>query len=181
MQLPDPDFTAWRTSIVAPRIIFVSPATSTNLGLDLCLNQAELDAERLRTLDKIFAILPPKKEAYDSAKRYFEQFDWFFPVIHRETFFAELERYWQMYEAGRRHEVDPAWLALYTIILALSCDESMALAVVSSPGEKGDWKSQGASYHAAAQKLLMLADTFGRPQVRAIQYASLPRTSETFS
>ncbi|BGP24434.1 hypothetical protein JCM10295v2_003347 [Rhodotorula toruloides] len=173
MQLPEPDFTAWRTSILAPRIIFVSPATSTNLGLDLCLNQAELDSERLRTLDKIFAILPPKREAYDSAQRYFESFDWFFPVIHRETFFAELERYWQMCEAGKRHEVDPAWLALYTIILALSCDESMAMTVVSSPEERCDWKSQGASYHAASQKLLMLADAFGRPQVRAIQVTIL--------
>lgn len=54
-------------------------------------------------------------------KQYFHQYEWFFAVLHKETFLCEVDRFWQMYPA-RRYEVDPAWLAVLFSVRGLSSD-----------------------------------------------------------
>ncbi|BGP47966.1 hypothetical protein JCM10450v2_003835 [Rhodotorula kratochvilovae] len=163
------DLTRMLTSIVAPRVVYTGPSLSTNLGLDPCFSQEELDSERIRLLDKIYRQLPDKKESKEAVDRYFCQFDWFFSILHHDTWWAEYERFWEMVEGGRKFEVDPAWLAMYCFILALSSDESMHLACPSTPEATSAWEDQSAKYQACAQKLIMLADPFGRPQARLVQ------------
>ncbi|GAA6049643.1 hypothetical protein JCM3770_005050 [Rhodotorula araucariae] len=170
LQQPEkPDLTRMYTSIVAPRVVYTGPSLSTNLGLDPCFSQEELDAERIRLLDKIYHQLPNKKESKEAVDRYFCQFDWFFSILHHETWWAEYERFWEMVEGGRKYEVDPAWLAIYCFILALSSDESMHLTCPSTPEASSAWEDQSARYQACAQKLILLADPFGRPQARLVQ------------
>ncbi|GAA5904148.1 hypothetical protein JCM8208_003460 [Rhodotorula glutinis] len=170
LQQPDhPDLTSMLTSIVAPRVVYTNPSVSSNLGLDPCFSQEELDAERLRVLDKIYAQLPNKRDCDVAVDRYFLQFDWFFSILHHATWKAEYARFWEMLESGRKYEVDPAWLAILYLLLALSSDESMHLAAPSTPEESSAWEEQSARYHACAQKLALLADPFGRPQARMLQ------------
>lgn len=117
LQQPDNrDLTRMLTSIVAPRVVYTGPSVSSNLGLDPCFSQADLDAERLRVLDKVYAQLPNQRECKVSVDRYLTQFDWFFSILHHATWWAEYERFWEMYEQGRKYEVDPAWLAVLFLV-----------------------------------------------------------------
>ncbi|BGP15892.1 hypothetical protein JCM10213v2_003884 [Rhodosporidiobolus nylandii] len=163
------EFTAALTSIVAPRVLYTEPATSTNLGLDLCFSQEELDAARRTTLEKVYRLLPSKKECYELIRRYLLHMDWFFSLLHHATFEAEVKRFWEMVEAGRRYEVDPAWLALFYLVLALASDQSMQMSLNSPRSNPEDWAERGAALQAGAQKLLYLSDCHGKPQVRVIQ------------
>ncbi|GJN89171.1 hypothetical protein Rhopal_002145-T1 [Rhodotorula paludigena] len=152
-QTGTPDLTPMLTTIVAPRVIYVTPATPTNLGLDPCFSQAELDAEYKRTMEKIYTHLPDKRRSRQMVEQYFEQFDWFFTILHHKTFWAENDRFWEMVEGGRKLEVDPTWLAIYFLILALSCDESMHIANPGTPDESGVWEEESAKFHAFAVRV----------------------------
>ncbi|GAA6027373.1 hypothetical protein JCM8097_007805 [Rhodosporidiobolus ruineniae] len=167
---PSGQLTAALTCIVAPKIVYVDPASSTNIGLDLCFSQAELDNERLRTLEKIYRLLPARQVCASLIQSYYSHFEWFFALLHHSTFDAEVVAFWEMVDSGRKYEVDPAWLALFYLVLALASDNSIHLSF-DSPSEfdTGAWYNRGDQLHAAAQKLLLLADAFGTPQVRVIQ------------
>ncbi|GAA5842582.1 hypothetical protein JCM11251_004909 [Rhodosporidiobolus azoricus] len=164
-----PELTSALTCIMAPRITYVEPGTSTNLGLDLCYSQQELDTERLRTLEKVYRLLPSKEQAFQLVKRYYAQFEWFFTLIHHPSLEAEIVHFYEMVEKGRRYEVDPAWLALFYLILALASDSTMHMTFDSPMSDAGEWLDRGAALQAAATKLMYLSDCFGKPQVRVIQ------------
>ncbi|GAA5873880.1 hypothetical protein JCM8547_008629 [Rhodosporidiobolus lusitaniae] len=164
-----PELTAAYTCINSPKILYVDPATSTNLGLDLCFNQEELDAERYRTVERIYKLLPSKQDSYTLIRRYFSQFEWFFALLHHGSFFAEVDKFWELHDAGRKHEVDPAWLATFYLVMALAADDSVHMSFDSPLAASENWLERGAALQAAAQKLLHLSDPFGRPQVRVIQ------------
>lgn len=53
--------------------------------------------------------------------QFFHRYEWFFAVLHRPTFMCEVERFLQMYETGRRYEIDPAWLSLLFSVSLLAC------------------------------------------------------------
>lgn len=145
-QTGTPDLTPMLTTIVAPRVIYVTPATPTNLGLDPCFSQAELDAEYKRTMEKIYTHLPDKRRSRqmvdqvrtstcsgpgrlsdpEATRQYFEQFDWFFTILHHKTFWAENDRFWEMVEGGRKLEVDPTWLAIYFLVRCSAWTPSIA-------------------------------------------------------
>ncbi|GAA5908273.1 hypothetical protein JCM6882_006789 [Rhodosporidiobolus microsporus] len=163
-----PELTPALTSIIAPRVVWVEPATSTNLGLDICYNQEELDAERLRALEKVYRLLPTKEQACSLIKRYYAQFEWFFALLHHPSFEAEVVQFYEMVEKGRRYEVDPAWLALFYLVLALASDQTMHMNFDSPMSDPGEWLDKGAALQAAATKLMYLSDCFGKPQVRII-------------
>ena len=48
--------------------------------------------------------------------QYFESIDWLFQVLHRVSFDAEHDKYWEMVIVSRQHDVDPVWLALYSMV-----------------------------------------------------------------
>ncbi|GAA5897588.1 hypothetical protein JCM5296_003731 [Sporobolomyces johnsonii] len=169
---PDAELTSALTSIVAPQFNYVDPSSATNLGLNLVFSQEEMLEERARALSKVYSVLPNKEESYKALDRYRDAFHWFFTVLHLPSLYAEHDRYWEMVEAGRRDEVDPAWLALYCLIVALGCDHNISIPVGNDEPEpavgsfgSGFTKQEKAMYlYAAAQKLLWLADPFGKPQ-----------------
>ncbi|GAA5923190.1 hypothetical protein JCM1841_005923 [Sporobolomyces salmonicolor] len=172
MFAPHAELTSALTCIVAPRFNYVDPSSATNLGLNLVFSQEELLEERARALSKVYSIMPNKEESYKALERYRDAFHWFFTVLHLPSLYAEHDRYWEMVEAGRRDEVDPAWMALYCLIIALGCDHNIIMPVGTDEPEpavgsfgSGFTKQDRATYlYAAAQKLLWLADPFGKPQ-----------------
>jgi hypothetical protein len=58
-----PELTRAFTSITAPLPIYHDASSATNLGLDMCYSQEELDSERVRALERVFRILPNKEDA----------------------------------------------------------------------------------------------------------------------
>ncbi|GAA6010723.1 hypothetical protein JCM11491_002915 [Sporobolomyces phaffii] len=168
------------TSILAPPPVWVDASSATRLGLDLVLTEAEFLDERKHALEKIFRILPNKADSYKSFERYEKGFHWMFTCLHLPTLKAEHQKYWEMTEAGRRDEVDPAWLAVYTLVLALSWNDSSHLSPwmtansrPESPEELARKERETSAFYAASQKLLLLADPQGRPQVRVMQCVML--------
>ncbi|GAA5839527.1 hypothetical protein JCM5353_002777 [Sporobolomyces roseus] len=164
------------TSILAPRPIWVDSSTSTKMGLDLCFTETEFHEERKRTLDKIFTILPNKADSHKAVDRYEKGFHWMFPSLHMPSLRAEHKKYWEMVESGRRDDIDPGWLAVYAVMLALSWDDSAQIlpemffdGSKDSPEAKAKKEHEALSYYAVSQKLILLADPYGKPQVRFIQ------------
>ncbi|GAA6062125.1 hypothetical protein JCM10212_003160 [Sporobolomyces blumeae] len=169
-----PEYTDALTSIVAPRPVFTDPFSATKLGLDLCFTESDFLAERHRVLDSIFRFFPDKETSYAALRSYEQGFAWIFNIIHMPTLYAEHKRYWEMVEAGRRDEVDPAWLANYALILALSRDKSTHLRPVSEISESNPaLEQESLALYAAAQRLILLADPYGRPQIRIVYFTFL--------
>ncbi|KAM0750481.1 hypothetical protein T439DRAFT_326448 [Meredithblackwellia eburnea MCA 4105] len=158
------------TSIVAPK---VNPeaafSCSVQLGLDYGLPVEEVEAARRAAVAKVLVDFPEKEMSLYLVRKYYEDFDWIHHLVFQRTFEAELERYWEMHAEGRETEIDPLWFSLYAMIIALSLD---GLRTRSLPGDEGWFQDFPASYalrwYAAAQRLLILGDWLGTPQVRSI-------------
>ncbi|GAA5958954.1 hypothetical protein JCM8115_000702 [Rhodotorula mucilaginosa] len=163
----DPDMTAWRTSIRRKAPVYVNPASGVNIGLDLCYSQADLDQQVRQCYDRVYKLLPEREKCVRLVHHYFHQYEWFFAVLHKETFLCEVDRFWQMYPA-RRYEVDPAWLAILFSVLALASDEAGQASDAQSPDTDQILADHGTPLHAAAQRMFLLSDPGGKAQIRTI-------------
>ncbi|GAA5871056.1 hypothetical protein JCM3774_005099 [Rhodotorula dairenensis] len=163
----DPDLTEWRTSIRRKSPVYVNPASGVNIGLDLCYSQADLDQQVRLCYDRVYKLLPEKEKCVRLVHHYFHQYEWFFAILHKETFLCELDRFWVMYPA-RRYEVDPAWLAILFSVLALASDEASQASDAQSPDTDQVLADVGTPLHAAAQRMFVLSDPGGKAQVRTI-------------
>jgi len=138
------ELTAWRTSIVAPPLVYEGPWSASAIGLDFCSNLDEMRAAKERALGSVWPFMPDKSLSFKLVRAYFDevrslsrsfflprvepdlqqltswcvctQIDWLHMVLHRESFEAEHERAWDMLEAGRGNEIDPMWLACYFMV-----------------------------------------------------------------
>ncbi|BGP39933.1 hypothetical protein JCM10449v2_003891 [Rhodotorula kratochvilovae] len=163
------ELTAWRTSVVAPPLVYEGPWSAAAIGLDFCSNLEEMRAAKERSLASIWPFLPEKTLSYKLVQAYFDEIDWLHMVFHRQCFEAEHERVWGMLEAGRANEVDPMWLACYFMVLALAVDglRCQKTQLVLTPEERARCATH--TWFALSQRLLQLGDGTGRPQVRYIQ------------
>jgi hypothetical protein len=110
-------------------------------------------------------------------------------MLHQPSFNAEVEKFYEMVESGRKYEVDPAWLAMFYLVrllfppseryrlpreqvIALASDDSLHMSFSSPLSVDEDWVVKGRTLQGAAQRLMYLADCMGRPQVRIIQSVS---------
>lgn len=87
-------------------------------------------------------------------------------ILHRDTFIAEHDFYWDLVATGRQLEACPIWLALYSIVLALAHDGSLAEFDQDEENRKNP--IQATKLYAVSHRLLDLGDWRGRPQVRSI-------------
>jgi hypothetical protein len=67
------ELTSYRTSIVAPPLVFEGPWTASAIGLDMCFNLEEMKTARSRSLATIFAQLPDKALSYKLVDKYFQE------------------------------------------------------------------------------------------------------------
>ncbi|GAA5981692.1 hypothetical protein JCM10908_004568 [Rhodotorula pacifica] len=170
----DPELTPWRTSIRRQPPVYVNPASGVNIGLDICYSQADLDQQVRQVYDRVYKLLPEQEKCMRLIRHYFRQYEWFFAVLHQDTFLSEVDRFWQMYSTNR-YEVDPAWLAILFSVLALASDEASHNSDTlsqnydaQSPDIDQVLVDLGTPLHAAAQRMHTLSDPGGRPQVRTI-------------
>ncbi|EQL01874.1 Zn(II)2Cys6 transcription factor [Ophiocordyceps sinensis CO18] len=69
-------------------------------------------------LPEVISVLPDKVQADVLLARYFECVDPVYPMIHRQTFYADYEHFWQL-GAQERDEMDAAFIGLIFVMLAL--------------------------------------------------------------
>lgn len=103
--------------IVARPIMYeTDPWISVDMGLDIGISVADLPAARAAALEKIYALFPTKDESYHLVKEYFGTIAWLQQTLDEAAFMAELDRFWEMCESGRKLDVCPTWLSLYSMV-----------------------------------------------------------------
>ncbi|GJN87791.1 hypothetical protein Rhopal_000746-T1 [Rhodotorula paludigena] len=163
-----PEPTKELTSILASPIPFVDASSAVVLGLDFCTTAEEMYAQRAQALDKVFATFPQEELSRALVRTYFESVAWFYHVLHEPAFLAEHDRYWEMVAQGRRHEVDPAWLATYCMVVALGLSSTPPNEVLPKL-PFGQRSETCLAWYAAAVRLFQLSGSARRPQFRNVQ------------
>ncbi|BGP13177.1 hypothetical protein JCM10213v2_001096 [Rhodosporidiobolus nylandii] len=167
-----PEPTGEATSILSPPLVFAGPQSAVALGLELCFTEEQMYAQRDAALDSLFALVPSQDVSYSLLQRYIDGVAWFYNVLHIPAFLAEHGRFWEMVPARRRNDVDPAWLSLYFMVLALGLDAAQS-AGPSLDLPFSDRTESTRRWYAAALRCFHLSDWARRPQFRLVQVTVL--------
>lgn len=112
-------------------------------------------------LPEVISVLPDKVQADSLVARYFECVDPVYPMIHRQTFYADYEHFWRM-KTDERNKMDPSFIALIFVILALGTQ------FVSSTTPK-DRKQTAEFYASASNQALRMFSYLSSASIRSIQ------------
>lgn len=112
-------------------------------------------------LPEVVSVLPDKIQADILVARYFECVDPVYPMIHRQTFYADYEHFWRM-GTEERNKMDPAFVALIFVILALSTQ----FVTATTPKER---KQTAEFYASASNQALRMSSYLSSASLRSIQ------------
>lgn len=112
-------------------------------------------------LPEVISVLPEKLQADILINRYFECVDPVYPMIHRQTFYADYEHFWRMADKDKT-EVDAAFVALIFVMLALGTQ----FVTTTSPEER---KQTAEFYASASNQALRMFSYLSNASSRSIQ------------
>jgi hypothetical protein len=113
-------------------------------------------------LPEVISVLPEKIQADILLGRYFECVDPVYPMIHRQTFYADYEHFWQMGQP-EKSEVDGAFVALIFVMLALG---TQFVTTSTTPRER---KQTAEFYASASNQALRVSSYLSKASLRSIQ------------
>lgn len=113
-------------------------------------------------LPEVVSVLPDKIQADILLSRYFECVDPVYPMIHRQTFYADYEHFWQMSQS-EKNQVDSSFVALIFVMLALG---TQFVTTSTSPCER---KQTAEFYASASNQALRIASYLSKASLRSIQ------------
>lgn len=171
-----PEFTSALTYINEQ---LASPADDNaywGLSLDTQLPTSlnDIVAYRKSAIDRLLVHLPSPAQSAYLAQLFYEKVHWRFHIVHFPAFVAEMDKFQQMLGQGRQAELDPLWLAVFFMIMALGLGSRPT---ASAPDQSDPfWASDVDEldkltkvFHFASIKSLQLGDYMGRPRLRTIQ------------
>ncbi len=112
-------------------------------------------------LSETISVLPEKLSANLILERYFESVDPVYPMIHRQTFYADYEHFWSLTPAERASQ-DPALVALIFAMLAMG----LQFVTSNSPGER---QQTSEFYASASNQSLRLSSYLNKTSIRSMQ------------
>lgn len=112
-------------------------------------------------LPEVISVLPEKLQADILINRYFECVDPVYPILHRQTFYADYEHFWTQGRA-RPEGVDAAFVALLFVILALGTQ----FVTSTSPSER---RQTAEFYASASNQALRMSSYLSTASLRSIQ------------
>ncbi|RDA86784.1 hypothetical protein CP532_6358 [Ophiocordyceps camponoti-leonardi (nom. inval.)] len=112
-------------------------------------------------LPEVISVLPEKAQADILLARYFECVDPVYPMIYRQTFYAEYEHFWQP-ASRQREETDAAFVGLVFVMLALGTQ------FVTSTSAK-ERKQTAEFYASASNQALRLSSYLSTASLCSIQ------------
>ncbi|KAM4064668.1 fungal specific transcription factor [Hirsutella rhossiliensis] len=112
-------------------------------------------------LPEVISVLPDKTQADILLARYFECVDPVYPMIHRQTFYADYEHFWQL-GAQERDETDAAFIGLIFVMLALGTQ----FVTSTSATER---KQTAEFYASASNQALRMSSYLSTASLRSIQ------------
>ncbi|PFH56172.1 hypothetical protein XA68_16960 [Ophiocordyceps unilateralis] len=118
-------------------------------------------------LPEVISVLPEKAQADGLLARYFECVDPIYPMIYRQTFYAEYEHFWQLASGQRdardaRDETDAAFVGLVFVMLALGTQ----FVTTTSAKER---KQTAEFYASASNQALRLSSYLSTASLCSIQ------------
>ncbi|KAK7575171.1 hypothetical protein V3481_017135 [Fusarium oxysporum f. sp. vasinfectum] len=114
-------------------------------------------------LHDAISVLPEKIQADILLCRYFECVDPVYPVIHRQTFYADYEYFWQLKQQEKTSSTDPTFVALIFAMLALGTQ------FVTSTTPFQVRKLTAEFYASASSQSLRIATYLSSASLRSIQ------------
>ena len=112
-------------------------------------------------LPEVVSVLPEKAQTDALLVRYFECVDSVYPMIHRQTFYADYEHFWSM-SAAEKNKMDGSFIALIFVMLALGTQ------FVTSTGAK-ERKQTAEFYASASNQALRMSSYMSSASIRSIQ------------
>ncbi|KAJ4864576.1 fungal specific transcription factor domain-containing protein [Trichoderma breve] len=133
-------------------------AIALSIGL---LSNVPYSVATARGLPEVISVLPEKLQADILLSRYFECVDPVYPMIHRQTFYADYEHFWQM-SIPEKNQVDAAFIAQIFVMLALGTQF-----VTSTTAQE---RKQTAEFYASASnQALRMFSYLSTASIRSIQ------------
>ncbi|GJD00475.1 fungal specific transcription factor [Colletotrichum higginsianum] len=105
-------------------------------------------------LPEVISVLPDKIQADILLAQYFECVDPVYPMIHRQTFYADYEHFWSL-SPDEKNRVDAAFIGLIFVMLAL--------------GTQFDGKQTAEFYASASNQALRMFSYLSAASLRSIQ------------
>ena len=112
-------------------------------------------------LPEVISVLPNKAQADILLDRYFECVDPVYPMVHRQTFYADYGQFWSS-PPPERERVDGAFIALLLVMLALGTQF-----VTSTPPLER--KETAEFYASAGNQALRVCSYMSTASIRSIQ------------
>ncbi|KAK1989660.1 fungal-specific transcription factor domain-containing protein, partial [Colletotrichum falcatum] len=112
-------------------------------------------------LPEVISVLPDKIQADILLAQYFECVDPVYPMIHRQTFYADYEHFWSL-APDEKNRVDAAFVGLIFVMLALGTQ------FVTSTSPK-DGKQTAEFYASASNQALRMFSYLSAASLRSIQ------------
>jgi hypothetical protein len=112
-------------------------------------------------LPEVISVLPDKLQADILLERYFECVDPVYPMIHRQTFYADYEQFWSLPQP-EKDRVDGSLVAMVFAMLALGTQ----FVTTTSPKER---QQTAEFYVSAAHQALRMSSYMNKASVRSIQ------------
>ncbi|KAL1898857.1 hypothetical protein Sste5346_003267 [Sporothrix stenoceras] len=139
--------------------------------------RARLRKKREDVLNAIYAALPTVRQSYYLANQYQKTVDWRSHILYWPGFQAELKTFWELMSQGRHLDIDPLWLAVFFMVMALALDNQRAdevdvMADINHPfhGYRSQhFKDLTNRCHAISIRALHLGNPMATPRVRTIQ------------
>lgn len=134
---------------------------------------------RTKALQEVYTYLPTAAQIEYLIQLFEEKVNWRFSIVHLPALRLELKRLWEMFAAGRQMEVDPLWLGVLFMVLALGMNNHPTTPAPGNafPGLTTEQISALATgYHSASLKSLHIGDCMGKPRPRTVQWVCLLNT-----
>lgn len=112
-------------------------------------------------LPEVISVLPEKIQADILLERYFECVDPVYPMIHRQTFYADYEHFWSL-PSPEKDSVDGTLVALIFAMLAMGTQ----FIATTPPRER---QQTAEFYVSAAHQALRMSSYLNKASVRSIQ------------
>ncbi|KAF3345603.1 GTPase-activating protein gyp10 [Verticillium dahliae VDG2] len=114
-------------------------------------------------LPEVIGVLPDKFQADILLTKYFDVVDPVYPMIHRQTFYADYEHFWSL-PLEERNQSDPAFIGLIFTMLALGTQ------FVESPNTSKEAAKQTAEFYASASnQALRIFSYLSTASMRSVQ------------
>ncbi|KAJ5730331.1 uncharacterized protein N7483_004839 [Penicillium malachiteum] len=175
-QQQNQEYTTALTSIMAPSLDVAldrfNPVLMQQRGPEPDTPQ-QLLKNRFDAMSSILENLPTARQSYYLIEQYKNIIHWRSRVLHWPSFQAELNYFWEMMSQQRQNELDPLWIAVFYMVMALALDNRSTAPTGPNHPFHGYTHQRlnelTSKLHAVSMKALYLGDAMSTPRVRTIQ------------